>query len=171
MDRMASIELALKNEETEMHWYQDQAKRSQNPLARAMFQNLARDEAEHMRRIRGLHEKLLSDGSWPQDLPIEVAGTEITKTLNERVADTGSAESHDHDDEVALRKAIEFEGKGEQFYKDLAAACDNPQERQFFTFLSEIEREHRLSLTDSLAYLEDPEGWNEQHERVHLDGA
>lgn len=171
MDRMASIELALKNEETEMHWYQNEAKRSRNPLAQSMFQNLARDEAEHMRRVKALHEKLLADGAWPEDMPIEVAGTEITKTLESRVAETGSAKDHDHDDEEALRKAIAFEGKGEQFYKDLAAACDNPQEKQFFTFLSEIEREHRLSLTDSLAYLEDPKGWIEQHERINLDGA
>lgn len=170
MDRMASIEMALKNEQTEMQWYQNEAKRSSNPLAKAMFQNLARDEEEHMRRIKGLHEKLLADGTWPAEMPIEVAGTDINSTLNSLVEKTGSSENHDHDDEEAIRKAVEFETKGELFYKDLAEECENPQEKTFFEFLASIEREHRLSLIDSLAYLEDPAGWLEQHEKINLDG-
>lgn len=171
MDRMASIELALKNEQTEMEWYQNEAKRSRNPLAKAMFQNLARDEQEHMTRIQALHGKLLSDGKWPEAMPITVAGTVITETLNGLVGKTGSAKDHDDDDEAAIRKAIDFETKGELFYKDLAKACANPQEKAFFDFLAGIEREHRLSLTDTLAYLEDPAGWMEAHEKITLDGA
>lgn len=171
MDRMASIELALKNEQAEMEWYLNESKRSKNPLARAMFQNLARDEQEHMTRIRGLHQKLLEKGSWPTDLPITVEGTSITATLNGLVGKTGSAQDHDDDDEAAVRRAIDFEAKGELFYKDLAKTCDNPQERTFFEFLSSIEREHRLSLTDTLAYFENPEAWLEQHEKINLDGA
>ena len=171
MDRMASIEMALKNEQTEMEWYQNEAERSENPLAKAMFLNLARDEQEHMRRIRGLHEKLVADGDWPAEMPIEVAGTDISQTLNDLVGKTGSGENHNHDDEEAIKKAIEFETNGEMFYKQLAEECKNPQEKTFFEFLAGIEREHRLSLTDSLAYLQDPQAWLEQHEKINLDGA
>lgn len=171
MDRMTSIELALRNEQTEMEWYQNEAQRSRNPLAKAMFTNLARDEQEHMTRIKGLHEKLIAKGAWPEDMPIEVAGTTITATLNGLVGKTGSARDHDHDDEEAVRRAIDFETKGELFYKDLAKACTNPRERTFFEFLSNIEREHRLSLIDTLAYYENPEAWLEEHEKINLDGA
>ena len=171
MDRMTSIELALKNEQTEMEWYQNEAQRSRNPLAKAMFTNLARDEQEHMTRIKGLHEKLIAKGAWPEDMPIAVAGTTITATLNGLVGKTGSARDHDNDDEEAVRRAIDFETKGELFYKDLAKACTNPRERTFFEFLSNIEREHRLSLTDTLAYYENPEAWLEEHEKINLDGA
>ena len=72
---------------------------------------------------------------------------------------------------AAIQKAIDFEARGEKFYEELAEACENPQEQQFFEFLSEIEREHRLSLVDTLAYLQDPQAWLEQHERITLDGA
>lgn len=171
MDRMASIELALLNEKTEMEYYENEAARSRNPLARAMFDNLAKDEEEHMRRIRGLHERLTADGSWPEDVPIEVAGTEIQEILTSLVAQAGSDKDHDDDDLAAIQKAIAFETKGELFYKELAESADNPMEREFFRFLSEIEREHRLSLTDTLHYLEDPQSWLEQHERISLDGA
>lgn len=171
MDHMASIELALKNERTEMEYYRNESNRSKNPLAKAMFDNLARDEQEHMERITKLHQRLLSDGKWPEQMPIEVAGTDIKQTLNTLVARNGAAKDHDDDDVQAIKKAIEFEAKGAQFYAGLAEACDNPMEKNFFSFLARIEREHHLSLTDSLAYLEDPEGWSMQQERSGLDGA
>ena len=171
MDRMASIELALKNEKTEMEFYLNESSRSKNPLARAMFDNLAKDEQEHMERITKLHQRLLSDGKWPEQMPIEVAGTDVKKTLDSLVSKAGSAEDHDDDDVRALEKAIAFEAKGSKFYAELAQVCDNPMERNFFSFLSRIEREHHLSLTDSLAYLKDPEAWSMERERAGLDGA
>lgn len=171
MDKMATIEMALKNEETEMAYYLNEAKRSKNPLARTMFSMLAKDEEEHMKRIRGLHEKLVADGSWPTDMPIEVAGTDIKKTLDELVGRTGSAEDHNDDDIAALEKAIAFEANGAKTYTDLAAACDNPMEKSFFVFLAGIEREHHLSLTETLAYLKDPSAWMMEQERAGLDGA
>lgn len=171
MDRMASIELALKNEKTEMEFYRNESERSKNPLAKAMFDNLARDEQEHMERITKLHQRLLADGKWPEEMPIEVAGTDVKKTLDGLVGKQGSAQDHDDDDMQALKKAIDFEAKGSKFYAELAEACDNPMEKSFFAFLSRIEREHHLSLTDSLAYLEDPEGWSMEQEKAGLDGA
>ena len=171
MDRMSSIELALKNEETEMNFYRHEAERSRNPLARAMFDELANDEEEHMTRIRGLHGKLVSEGEWPADVTIEVAGTHVGQVLDRVVAVQGTATQHDGDDIAALEKAIAFEAKGAEFYAQLSEACDNPAEKQFFSFLAKIEREHHLSLTDSMAYLADPESWMMEHGRTGLDGA
>lgn len=171
MDYMASVELALKNEKTEMEFYLNEASRSKNELAKAMFHQLAKDEQEHMNRIRELHQKLTADGKWPADMPIQVAGTDIRKVLDETVQKTGSAKDHDDDDIAALEKAAEFEAKGAKFYTDLAGSCDNPMEKNFFEFLAGIEREHRLSIKDSLAYLEDPEAWMMQAGRAGLDGA
>jgi len=58
MKYMASFDLALKNEKSEMDFYLNEAARSRNQLAKAMFNTLARDEEEHIIRIRALHEKL-----------------------------------------------------------------------------------------------------------------
>ena len=171
MDRMSSIELALKNEKTEMEFYQNEARRSKNPLARTMFENLAKDEEEHMTRIQGLHEKLVSGGSWPQDLPIEVRGTNVREVLEGLLQKQGSHQNHERDDEQALQRAADFEAVGAKFYADLAEQCENPMEKNFFSFLSRIEKEHHLSVVDSLAYLRDPEAWLMEHERAGLDGA
>jgi rubrerythrin len=171
MDRMASIELALKNEQAEMEFYAGNAGRSKNPLAKGIFETLAKDEEEHMRRIRGLHQRLLGQGAWPQDVPIEVAGSNIKQVLEGLAALPASAKDHDLDDVAALERGCEFEGKGTKFYADLAKSCANPMERKFFEFLSQIEREHLRSIERSLEFFKDPGSWNMERERSGLDGA
>jgi rubrerythrin len=172
MERMASIELATKNEETEMEYYFQQGKRSMNPVVKAIFTNLAAEEHLHKKLIETLHNKLTKDGSWPQDVPIEIDGTNIKSVLDGLVSPGSSAAQvhYDDDDIVALQKAVEFEADAEKFYRELADACTNPQEEKFFRMLSGIEREHMLSIKDSLFYLEDPQGWFEEKERQNLDG-
>jgi hypothetical protein len=44
-------------------------------------------------------------------------------------------------------------------------------EKKFYEFLASIEREHRLSLQDTLEYFQDPAGWFRVKERHHIDGA
>lgn len=154
-----------------MVYYQKQAARSQSAIAKALFETLAREEKEHMTRIRALHEKLLQDGSWPEEVPIEVAGTNVKAVLAEVRKKPASPGQHDSDDLAALNKSMKFEQTGARFYRELAEKCDNPQEARFFSFLSEIEREHMLSIKDSIYYLEDPEGWLQSKERGGLDGA
>jgi len=171
MDRMSSMELAINNEKSEMQYYLAQAKRSQNQVAKLLFETLAADETEHMKRIRALHEKLTADGSWPEDIPIEVAGTDISKRITDLITKKEASADHDNDDLEALRKAAKGEADGAKFYADLAASCVNPQEKTFFSFLSKIEREHLLSIQDSLFYLEDPEGWFAEKSSAGLDGA
>ncbi|HUT79080.1 MAG TPA: ferritin family protein [Polyangia bacterium] len=170
MDRMSSIELAIRNETAEMEYYLVEARRSGNPVAKRLFETLAGDEQEHMTRLRALHVRLIADGSWPEDVTIEVAGTNIKQVLENFGRNLETA-VHDGDDIAALNKGIEFERNGSKLYNDLAAACRNLQEQRFFRFLAGIEREHMLSIQDSLFYLEDPQGWFEEQERAGLDGA
>lgn len=172
MERVSSIELATKNEEIEMEYYFQQAKRSLNPVVKALFKNLAVEEHLHKKQIEALHQKLTKDGSWPEDVPLEVDGTNIHNVLDSLLSDRGPAAQvgYDDDDIAALQKAVEFEANAAKFYADLADACTNPQEEKFFRMLSGIEREHMLSIKDSLFYLEDPEGWFEEQERQNLEG-
>ena len=76
----------------------------------------------------------------------------------------------DTDDMEAVQIAIDFETRGEQFYRDLRDSVDNPVEKEFYGVLASMEREHRLSLEDTLEYFKDPEGWFRMKEKRHLDG-
>ena len=120
MDRMASIELAMKNEKTEMEYYLRESERSSNPVAKALFRTLAADEAEHMTRIQGLHRKLIADGAWPEDVAIEVAGTNVRDVLDGLLGKSGSGEGKSGDDIAALKQGAEFEEKGAVLEGELA---------------------------------------------------
>lgn len=171
MDRMSSIELALKNERTEMAYYQAEAKRSANALAKAMFETLAHDEEEHAARLQRLHERLLAKGSWPKDVALEVKGTNVGTVLDGLVAHVSSAQNCNHDDVEALQKAAKFEASGAKFYADLSEACADPTEKSFFKFLAGIEREHLRSIESSLAFFQDPAAFHLAREKSGLDGA
>lgn len=171
MDRMASIELAINNEKAEMAFYSNESERSKNPVAKQLFKTLAEEEEEHMTRIKSLHDKLVADGSWPQDVAIEVSGTNVKGVLADFRRDLTSTSAHDDDDIAALKKAIDSEEGAAKLYSELAKTTQNKQEANFFGFLADIEREHRISLQDSLTYLEDPESWLEASEHQGLDGA
>lgn len=171
MDRMSSIELAMKNEQFEKEFYLGQARRTRNTVARILFDALAADEDEHKRRLAALYETLKRDGSWPESVPLEVAGTDVRQRLDSVARDETEAAAHDVDDMTALRKAESFEAAGVELYSNLSAACSNLQEASFFRFLSGIEREHLMSVRESIFYLEDPNGWLSAKERAGLDGA
>jgi rubrerythrin len=171
MDRMASMELAINNEREEMAFYNNESARSKNPVAKALFKTLAEEEQEHMDRIAALHKKLTSAGSWPENVALEVSGTNVKKALSDFRRDLTSTQEHDDNDITALKKSIDSEAGASKLYAGLAAACTNKKEKTFFAFLSEIEHEHMMSLQDSLAYLEDPESWLEAQEHSGLDGA
>jgi rubrerythrin len=169
MDRMSSIEFAYKNEKTEMDYYLKQAERSSNEVVKRLFETLAADEGEHMKVIASLHAKLVEDGAWPQDVPIRVGKTSIGYILDQLPRNKHFQVEHDADDMTALKAAIDFEENGIKFYKELASKCENPQEMQFFDFLAEMEREHFLSIQDSILFLEDPATWFATNEHSGLE--
>lgn len=171
MDRISSIDLAIRNEQTEKEFYLNEARRTSNAVARTLFEELARDEDEHMSRLVTLHGKLKGAGRWPDDVPLEVAGTNVRQKLDSLVRDVGSAARHEVGDIEALRRAEAFEARGAAFYRELAGACADAREKAFFELLSGIEREHLASVKDSIFYLEDPAGWLASKERSGLDGA
>ncbi len=170
-DRIKALELALNNESKEKDFYLSHAERTNDALGKEMFKTLAKDEEEHYNRILALHKKLEDEGKWPETLPLDVKGTVVIDVLNTVIEKVKTDTKADNDDLEAVKIAIEFETKGEAFYKGLKETVDNEQEKQFYGFLESIEREHRLSLEDTLAYFEDPVSWYQNMEKSGLDGA
>ena len=156
--RIEALEVALTNEKRESEFYLKQAERTSNPLGKQMFQTLSNDEAEHYARIQELHKKLTEDGKWPETLPLKVKGTDAGDVLKKVVEGVDTSNQADTDDMEAVKIAIEFETKGEAFYKKLKESVDDPLEKDFYGMLESIEREHRLSLEDTYEYFKDPEG-------------
>jgi rubrerythrin len=170
-ERIKALEIALNNEAREKDFYLKHSKRTTHNMGKMMFATIASDEDEHYKRILGLHKRLIQEGKWPETVPIEVKGTEVKKVIQKVAEAVNATAQADRDDREAVKIAIDFETQGEKFYSDLAKSVENPMEKKFYEFLASIEREHRLSLQDTLEYFEDPAGWFRVKERHHIDGA
>jgi len=170
-NRLNALEVALNNELKEREFYLKNAERTANPLGQAMFRQIADDELEHYQRLKELHEKWSRDERWPDTLPLSVQGTRIKDTLESVIRDVADMPPGDDDDLAALRVAIEFESKGEAFYRALRDQAEEAGIKSFFDLLAGIEREHYLALTKAEEFLLDPAAYYTATERPGLDGA
>jgi len=170
-ERMDALQVAMENEAKEAEFYRKHSERTTNDLGKKMFVSLAHDEREHMEKIRLLYQKLKDEGRWPEDVPLEVQGTKVGEILKSLPAAAEKVSKADRDDLDAVKIAIEFEEKGEAFYRDLSKKVENPKEKEFFAMLASMEHEHLVSLRDTLEYFQNPEGWFTAKERHTIDGA
>jgi rubrerythrin len=170
-DRLNALEVALNNEMREREFYLKNAKRTQNPLGKKMFQQIGDDELEHYERLKQLHEKWNKQEKWPETVPLKVKDTIVRDILLEFVQKAADTTKGDSDDLEAVRTALDFESKGAKFYAELRDSVSNPKEKQFFDLLSKMENEHYLSLKDTEEYFIDPASWYRRTEHHTLDGA
>lgn len=170
-ERVKALEVAINNEAREREFYLKHMERTSNPHGKAMFASIADDELEHLRRLQVLHQRLQAEGKWPETLPLEVKGTAVKSIMKKLVDSVDTSSKADSDDVEAVKVAIEFEAKGEAFYRDLRDRVENPTEKRFYDLLATMEREHRLSLEDTLEYFQDPESWFRVKEKHTFDGA
>ena len=70
-ERLNALEVALNNEMREREFYLKNAKRSKNPLGKAMFQQIGDDELEHYERLKQLHQKWNQTGKMAWYRPSE----------------------------------------------------------------------------------------------------
>ena len=82
-DRLNALEVALNNEMKEREFYLKNAKRTKNPLGKAMFQQIGDDELEHYERLKQLQQKWKKQGKWPETVPLKVKDTIVKDILLE----------------------------------------------------------------------------------------
>jgi len=169
-DRLTSIELALANELREREFYLKHAERTRNDVGKAMFLQIADEELEHHRRLKELHGRWKKEEKWPETVPLQVKKTRVKDVLLEVLKKVEGKPESDTDDLEAIRTAVDFEFKGEAFYGKLRDHVSDPKEKAFFALLSQIEREHALSLQKAEEFLTDPEGYFRTQEHHGLDG-
>lgn len=168
--RLDALQIALDNEKKEREFYLENADRTGNPVGKAMFQQIAEEELEHYERLKQLAENWEKQEKWPETIPLEVKGTKVKDVLKE-AAEKAPKTAGDADDLAAIRAAIEFEAKGTEYYAKLSEDAPDPKEKAFFNLLSNIEREHYMSLKDTEEYMIDPVDWFRKVEKGGLDGA
>ena len=167
---LKAVQVALDNEMGEKEFYLEQGKRVTNPVGKKMFETIAAEEDVHYNKLKEIHSTLEATGQWPENISAVVDKTDIKKALKEMIDTADGGATSTTDDKEAVQIAIEFERKAYVFYKDLIAKTENADEKKFFEYMAAIENKHVLSLEDTLAYMEDPEGWLMTSEKALLDG-
>ncbi len=169
--RLDALKVALDNEMRERDFYLTHAERTTNPAGKAMFRNLADDEEEHYERLKELHKKWVNQEKWPATVPLKIKETVVKDILKGFLKQAATIPKADDNDLEAIRMAIDFEQRGIAHYAKLRDSVSDPQEKQFFNLLADIEHEHYLSLRDTEEFLVDPADWYRKHEHHSLDGA
>jgi len=170
--RLNALEIALKNEMNEHHFYKKNAERTQNAVGKAMFEQIAGEELEHYERLQQLAENWRKDKKWPETIPLKVKETPVRSIFGKAAQASGkAAAAGDADDLKAVRTAIDFEAKGAAFYAELRDQSSDPKEKAFFGLMAAIEHEHYASLKDTEEYFINPGGWFQKAEKTNLDGA
>jgi hypothetical protein len=106
-ERLDALEIALKNEMNEHHFYLKNAERTVNPVGKAMFTQIAAEELEHYERLKQLADNWKRDKKWPETLPLKVNDTAV-RSIFGRAAQGGGgngrgrrrSESRPHGDRV-----------------------------------------------------------------------
>jgi rubrerythrin len=169
--RLDALQVALNNEMKEHEFYLKNAERTKNPVGRAMFKQIGGEELEHYERLKQLHTSWEKEKKWPETVPLKVKETSVKNVLKDAAQKAPKSAKGDADDLKAIRVAIEFEGKGAEYYARLRDEVSDPKEKAFFNLLANIEHEHYVSLKETEEFLNDPVSWFRKTEHTHVDGA
>lgn len=170
-ERLDALEVALNNETREREFYLQNAKRTTNPVGKAMFRQIADEELEHYERLKELHGKWEKEQKWPESVPLRVKNTLVRDVLKGVVEKTAKLPPGDKNDLAAVRTAIEFEAAGAVYYADLRDKSADPKEKAFFNLLADMEHEHYVTLKDTEELMTNPASWFRNKEKTGLDGA
>ncbi len=169
--KISAIEIALNNELREQEFYTKNAQRTTSPLGKAMFEQLAKEEEGHYQVLTRLYQVWKANEKWPEEIPLVVGKTNVRNILLEYLRKIDTRERSEISDLEAVEVAISFEEKGVELYESLAREVEDEKEKAFFSLLASMEREHMLSLKDTLEYFKDPQSYFTRVERQILDGA
>jgi len=103
--RMNALEVALNNEMKEHQFYRKNAERTSNPVGKAMFEQIAKEELEHHERLQQLHDAWDKQKKWPETVPLKVSNTAIQSAFKGALKKAPKAGKGDADDLKAIRTA------------------------------------------------------------------
>ena len=165
-----ALQFAAQMEVEGKEFYQQASQKSDNKLAKELFQNLADEEDVHRKKFEEIYETLRKGQGWPDVEPPSEQGKRLKPIFAQATKELGSKIKVAESELEAIKTAMDMEIKTYDFYHSRGEQSTLPLEKRFYQALSAEEREHHLVLLDSYEYLTDPAGWFTSKERWSLDG-
>lgn len=166
-DKNTCLQQAIQMEEDGKEFYLRAVSNVTSPSVRMIFEELARQEDFHIRKIREIFAAMQKAQALREWITCVIPDSRPPAFFGEEARDQAKASSSDLE---ALRFALQVEEKGIKYYEDLAARSQDKYEKRFYLTLSQEERGHYLRIMDSIEWLSDPEGWNYIKGRGMVDG-
>jgi len=142
-----ALELTLSIERRGYTFYTNASRKTKNGRGKLMFQRLAAEESDHLRRLQEEYRSLMQKNEWlkrePARLPLtrKIAG-EIFPQKELRKVEV-KEETSDLD---ALNIAIDLERRSHQFFKDFAQQISHANGKKIFMEFAEDEASHLRAL-------------------------
>jgi rubrerythrin len=144
----AGLLAAAKAEAEGHHFYRMAAQATPDPQGRQMFEQLAREEADHFRFLQAQHDSLMKTGTLDSQVQLgkphrwEGASPIFSEQIRERLADA-------HFEMTALSVGIQLELSSERFYQEQAEQAEQsaaPEVERFYRDLAQWESGHYHAL-------------------------
>jgi Fur family ferric uptake transcriptional regulator len=152
-----ALELTLAIERRGYTFYTNASRKTKNDSGRLMFQRLAAEESDHLRRLQDEYRSLLRKNEWlkrqPTRLPLSRKIAEEIfpqkELLKVEVKDTTT-------DLDALNIAMDLERRSHRFFKDFAKQISDAKGKEIFMEFAADEQSHLQALMDEYRMLVEP---------------
>jgi Fur family ferric uptake transcriptional regulator len=142
-----ALELTLAIERRGYTFYTNASRKTKNGSGRLMFQRLAAEESDHLRRLQQEHQSLLKKNEWlkrePSRLPLSRKIVEEIFPQKELLKIEVKDETSDID---ALNIAMNLERRSHQFFTDFAKQIADASGRKIFMDFAKDEESHLQAL-------------------------
>ena len=139
--------------------YTHAAETTEDGAARAMFEDLAKDEQQHVQILQTQLESYINEGKLNLD---EIHPAEVDHGAGHIIDDNFRKSLQRGAFEMAvIGIGVDLENKAIDYYKQQAEKADDPDLKQLFTWLSEWEVGHLEALMELQKFTQD-EYWSNQ---------
>lgn len=142
-----ALELTLAIERRGLTFYTNASRKTKNGSGRLMFQRLAAEESDHLRRLQAEHESLIQNNEWLKREPARLA---LSRKIVEEIfpqKELLKIEVKDETSELdALTIAMNLERRSHQFFTDFAKQISDANGREIFMNFAKDEESHLQAL-------------------------
>ena len=142
-----ALELTLAIERRGYTFYMNAARKTKDDSGRLMFQRLAAEESEHLRRLQTEYQTLMAECPW---LKQEPARLPVSRKIAEEIFPQKALLRIEVKDQTtdleALNLAMDLERRSHRFFADFAKQIEDPNGRKIFLEFAEDEDSHLQEL-------------------------
>jgi len=142
-----ALELTLAIERRGYTFYINAARKTRNHGGRLMFQRLAAEESDHLRRLQDEYRLLMRDNQWLKQEPSRLP---VSRKIAEDIFPKKTLSSIEVKDETtdleALNIAMDLERRSHQFFTDFAQKLEDVSSKKIFRDFAKDEDSHLQAL-------------------------